>query len=197
MSQMAEYLADPQTQNSYAYARGNPIRFKDPDGLWYKEFITGQQSWPSFQLELGEAANQLGQDSATWNYAFEHPIHAGAAVGLGSGAAFTSLTGGMVVGAGFNATNAIVGALNSYGWGQTTQSYLQYRATGSQTARNQTIFDGIVQGAAFLGTSQQRQGLNILSAALTALSIELKNISNSQSSGSGGSNTNTKTSITN
>src|SRR3989344_2842170 len=28
----AEYLADPQMQNSYAYARGNPLRYKDPDG---------------------------------------------------------------------------------------------------------------------------------------------------------------------
>jgi len=28
----AEWLADPQIQNSYSYARGNPLRYKDPDG---------------------------------------------------------------------------------------------------------------------------------------------------------------------
>jgi RHS repeat-associated protein len=171
-----EYLRDPQTQNSYSYARGNPIRLKDPDGLWYKEFITGQQTWPSFQLELGEAANQLAQDSPVWNYSFEHPVKTGLVVGLASGFGASSAAGGIILGAGFNATNATVGLVNAYGWQQTGQAYLNYRATGSQSARNQAAFDGVVSAAAGLGTVQQRQALNILSAALTALQAALPSI---------------------
>jgi RHS repeat-associated protein len=182
----AEYLADPQSQNSYAYARGNPIRFKDPEGLWYKEFLWDNivtlghgQSWASFNGELGEAANQLSQDSPAWDYAFKHPGQAGAVVGVTSGFAAASAAGGVVLGAGFNATNATVGIINAYGWQQTAQSYLNYKATGSQSARNQATFDGVVSAAAALGTIQQRQALNILSAALTALQAALPSIVNS------------------
>ena len=32
MSGWDEYLADPQAQNAYGYARGNPLRYIDPDG---------------------------------------------------------------------------------------------------------------------------------------------------------------------
>ena len=31
-----EYLADPQAQNSYAYARNNPLKYTDPDGEFYQ-----------------------------------------------------------------------------------------------------------------------------------------------------------------
>ncbi|MEK7500364.1 MAG: RHS repeat-associated core domain-containing protein [Patescibacteria group bacterium] len=80
-------LSDPQSLNSYGYAGNNPITNKDPNGDWYKEFITGQQSWGSFQGELGQAANQLSNDSDAWDFAFDHPYVTGAAVGIGSGAA--------------------------------------------------------------------------------------------------------------
>jgi RHS repeat-associated protein len=80
-------LSNPQALNSYSYASDNPITNKDPSGRWYKEFMTGQQSWPSFQLELGGAANQLAQDSAGWNFAFDHPYTTGALVGAGAGGA--------------------------------------------------------------------------------------------------------------
>ena len=67
-------LQDPQSFNSYSYAGNNPITKKDPTGKWYKEFISGQQSWPSFQGELGQATNQLTQSSPAWNFAVDHPI---------------------------------------------------------------------------------------------------------------------------
>jgi hypothetical protein len=37
---LAEYLRDPQQQNSYSYSRGNPINYKDPTGLW-GVFVSG------------------------------------------------------------------------------------------------------------------------------------------------------------
>ena len=72
---------DPQDLNSYSYAVDNPINKSDPNGRWYKEFVMGQQSWPSFQLELGDAANQLAMQNPTWGYAFDRPYRSGAVVG--------------------------------------------------------------------------------------------------------------------
>jgi RHS repeat-associated protein len=83
-------LMNPQDLNSYSYSVDNPINKSDPKGLWYKDFLTGQQSWPSFQLELGQAANQLSQDSDGWNFAFNHPYTTGALVGLGTYPALVS-----------------------------------------------------------------------------------------------------------
>jgi RHS repeat-associated protein len=88
-------MSDPQALNSYGYASDNPITNKDPNGRWYKEFITGQQSWPSFQLELGDAANQLAQNSSAWGFAFDHPYMTGAGVGVGSGLAAYGASAGL------------------------------------------------------------------------------------------------------
>ncbi len=78
-------LADPQSLNAYSYSDDNPITNEDPTGKWFQQFLTGQQSWPSFQGELGQAANTLGQSSSVWNYALGHPYLSGATVGLTSG----------------------------------------------------------------------------------------------------------------
>lgn len=83
-------LSDPQMLNSYSYAVNNPITKSDPSGLWFKEFATGQQSWSSFQLELGEASIQMSQDSSAWNYALDHPYKSSVVVATLSTAAAVS-----------------------------------------------------------------------------------------------------------
>ncbi len=89
-----EFLKDPQRMNSYGYGRGNPITNGDPQGLWYKEFITGQQSWSSFQGELGEATQYAYQNDGVFGFALDHPYATGAAVGLaGGGIAYGSAVG--------------------------------------------------------------------------------------------------------
>src|SRR3989339_701020 len=52
-------LADPQLLNSYSYTRNNPIKYVDPNGEWFKEVLTGQQSWSDFTIEVGQATEQL------------------------------------------------------------------------------------------------------------------------------------------
>ena len=93
--ELEQYLADPQGMNSYSYVKNNPLKYVDPSGEWFQEFATGQQSWNSFQLELGQAANQLSNDSAVWNAAISNPIAGGAVVGIGSGAAAYGASAGL------------------------------------------------------------------------------------------------------
>jgi RHS repeat-associated protein len=83
-------LQNPQDLNSYGYAADNPITRSDPTGLWYKELLTGQQSWSSFQGEWNSAASQLSQQNPSWKFAMDHPVATGAATALISGAAVIS-----------------------------------------------------------------------------------------------------------
>ena len=85
-----KYLGDPQSHNTYAYTRNNPIRFIDQNGEWFKEYLTGQQSFHDFSLEVGGAAVQLSENSKVWKTAIDHPVMSGAAVGVGGGVAFTA-----------------------------------------------------------------------------------------------------------
>ncbi len=90
-------LFDPQSMNSYSYAGNNPITKSDPTGRWYKEFVTGQQSWSSFAGEVEQATQYM---SPGWQTAMDHPYVTGAAVGVASGAAalgFSYLSGAGLV----------------------------------------------------------------------------------------------------
>jgi len=182
---LVRFLEDPQLMNSYGYAHDNPVTKSDPTGLWWRELLTRQQSLPGFQLELGQAAGQLSKDSPAWDYAMGHPVEGGAAVGLGSGLAAYSAAGGIVVGAGFNPTLAIVGGANAYGWGQTTQSYFQWRGASSATGANQVRFDLLTNLVATAGTRSQQSALNILSAVLTVAEGILQKMSSQQQASSG------------
>jgi len=79
-------LVRPQALNGYAYAINNPLKITDPTGEWWKELFTGQQSFNSFAVEVGDAANYMYDNSTGWRLAMDHPIAAGAATGVVGGA---------------------------------------------------------------------------------------------------------------
>ncbi len=198
--QMA-WLSDPQAQNSYGYARNNPIRFKDPEGLWYKEFITGQQSWSSFQGEVGEVANYLGQSSPAWNFAMNHPYTTGAIVGVASaGAAQAGLYGTVAlkaaaypgVGLSYSASRVVEGTAYLYlaqdslrGISSTLTQFSNYNLNNPTFGSSAKLtYNMGLQGASTFGG--ERVGgiadtLNLLSSALRDLSKALSSISSGKS----------------
>ena len=94
-SELQEFLQDPQKLQYYSYSRNNPIILADLDGNWWKELITGKQSWSSFKVELGQAANQLYNDSGAWKAAMDHPVATGVVTGLAGGAAAAGAAAGL------------------------------------------------------------------------------------------------------
>jgi RHS repeat-associated protein len=70
-----DYLNDPQQMNSYAYARNNPIVYKDPNGKWIESGL--DIAFLSYDLNELREARENG--TASWkNYAYI----AGDSVGL-------------------------------------------------------------------------------------------------------------------
>ena len=87
---LQKVLANPQLLNSYSYTANNPVRYVDPNGKWWKEVITGQQSLSDFQVELGQSSQYLYDNSGTWQTTMDHPYATGATIGVGSGLAYSA-----------------------------------------------------------------------------------------------------------
>jgi len=120
-------LSDPQSLNAYAYSRNNPVRYIDPTGGSFLSTIGDfalNLTVPSQQqqIEIGNAANYLHDNNAVWRGALDHPIAAGAAIGVGSAAAAyggaaaltgigSQITAGAVVRAG---AGAAINVANTY-----------------------------------------------------------------------------------
>lgn len=78
--------------------RNNPLRYNDPTGQWFWEVLTNQQSFADFKVELGGAAQILYDSSPLAKTAMDHPVGAGAVIGLGSGLAAYGASAGITYG---------------------------------------------------------------------------------------------------
>lgn len=95
LDRLKQQVKDPQSWNSYSYSRNNPVVLYDPNGEWFKEFLTGNQSYSDFREEIGQAANVMYNESAAWKTAMDHPYASGLAVGVGSGVAAYGASAGL------------------------------------------------------------------------------------------------------
>jgi len=75
--------------NSYSYAINNPLRYTDPYGETLWDVVTGQQSWGSYVVEIGQGAQTLYDTNPIVATAMDHPIGTGAFVGLSAGAGYS------------------------------------------------------------------------------------------------------------
>jgi len=78
-------LSDPQSINVYSYALDNPITRKDPSGLTsLYDVYSGKATWNDYQVDVGQGAMILSQQSPAWNFAISRPYTTGALVGIAS-----------------------------------------------------------------------------------------------------------------
>jgi RHS repeat-associated protein len=112
-----KFLLDPQAQNSYAYARNNPVNFVDPDGKWWAEFFSGKQSWGGdngLQMEIGQAAMYLSDNSRAWKNSMDY-WYVPAVVGTAPLAVYGSVVAFPVVSASITGTITYVSSQISVG----------------------------------------------------------------------------------
>ena len=85
---LEQLLSNPQALNEYGYVQNNPVKYIDEEGEWFKEFMTGKQSWSDFQMEVGEAAMHV---NPVMEKVIDHPYISGAVIGVGVPLAATGI----------------------------------------------------------------------------------------------------------
>ena len=102
LSHLEVQLADPQSWNSYAYGRNNPLRYIDPNGKWFAEAL----SWVNARTGIGQAVDS----SPAYNYAVEHPVQGGIAVAAVTAAALVAVPAASTIGSYLTSAPALTGA---------------------------------------------------------------------------------------
>lgn len=68
-SHLKTQLADPQSWNSYAYARNNPLIFRDPNGQFWAEFARGDYNgYNPMNVLFGADTNSMANNIKSGNY---------------------------------------------------------------------------------------------------------------------------------
>jgi len=75
----------------------NLLRMIDPNGEGLWDVVTGQQTWSSYVVEIGQGAQTLYESSSVARTAMDHPVGTGVTVGLAAGAGY-SLPAGITYG---------------------------------------------------------------------------------------------------
>ena len=90
----AKFLSDPQSQNSYSYARNNPINLSDPSGL-FSIFGTEKN-----EIAVGNWVSRVSSRNGVFDYVVSHKwvAYTLGGVGLVAGAGAAVLFGGAALG---------------------------------------------------------------------------------------------------
>ncbi len=97
--ELQEYLSDPQSLNSYTYARNNPLYYIDPTGQFWNPFNSIQGAWFT---TVGNVANSYAKHDPIFNYATNHAWvgYTAGGIGLAAGIGAGVLYGGAALGYG-------------------------------------------------------------------------------------------------
>ncbi|OGZ95310.1 MAG: hypothetical protein A3I44_01700 [Candidatus Sungbacteria bacterium RIFCSPLOWO2_02_FULL_51_17] len=114
-------LMDPQLQNSYSYARDNPMVFVDKDGKFISVPWIANNQW------VQESATAAYQQNSTWRFAMDNPKTASAVVAVSTIPALVS--GGSAAAAFGLATSPGVGI-----WGSQIFAGLMYSSLAVDSA---------------------------------------------------------------